>query len=62
MPQSVVRGVSGQGWDYMIVRRGIAPQARLSPLGFVFVAKLNNRLAVISGVSRNPLVSLVWGN
>ena len=62
MPPSVVRGTSGQGWDYVIVRRGIAPlNSPESRLGFVFVAKLNNRLAVISGVSRDPLVSTCMG-
>jgi len=62
MPPSIVRGTSGQGWDYVIVRRGIAPRGSPeSRLGFVFVAKLNNRLAVISGVSRDPLVSSCMG-
>jgi len=62
MPQSVVRGTSGQGWDYVIVRRGIAPRGSPeSRLGFVFVAKLNDRLAIISGVSRDPLVSTCFG-
>lgn len=62
MPQSVVRGTSGQGWDYVIVKRGIAPPgSRESRLGFVFVAQLNNRLAVISGVSKDPLVSTCLG-
>jgi len=62
MPQSLVRGTSGHGWDYAIVRRGIAPPGSPeSRLGFVFVAKLNQRLAVISGVSRDPLVSTCLG-
>lgn len=62
MPPSVVRGTSGQGWDYVMVRRGIAPlNSPESRLGFVFVAKLNNRLAVISGVSRDPLISTCMG-
>lgn len=62
MPPSVVRGTSGQGWDYVMVRRGIAPlNSPESRLGFVFVAKLNNRLAVISGVSKDPLVSTCMG-
>ena len=62
MPSSVVRGTSGQGWDYVIVRRGIAPRG--SPearLAFAFVARLNDRLAVISGVSKDPLVSTCFG-
>lgn len=62
MPESVVRGTSGQGWDYVIVKKGIAPPgSRESRLGFVFVAQLNNRLAVISGVSKDPLVSTCFG-
>jgi hypothetical protein len=62
MPQSIVRGTSGQGWDYVVVRRGIAPPGSPeSRLGFVFVARLNNRLAVISGVSKDPLVSTCMG-
>lgn len=62
MPPSIVRGTSGQGWDYAIVRRGIAPPGSPeSRLGFVFVAKLDGRLAVISGVSRDPLVSTCMG-
>jgi hypothetical protein len=62
MPQSDVHGVSGQGWEYVIVKRGIAPRgSRESRLGFVFVAKLNNRLAVISGLSKDPLVSACMG-
>src|SRR5215467_8331665 len=62
MPSSVVRGTSGQGWDYVVVRRGVGPPGSPeSRLGFVFVAKLNDRLAVISGVSRDPLVSTCMG-
>jgi hypothetical protein len=62
MPASLVRGTSGQGWDYVIVRRGIAPPGSPeSRLGFVFVARLSDRLAVISGVSRDPLVSTCMG-
>ncbi len=62
MPASIVHGVSGQGWEYVVIRRGIAPRgSRESRLGFVFVAKLNNRLAVISGVSKDPLVSTCLG-
>lgn len=62
MPSSDVRGTSGQGWDYVVVRRGIAPRGSPeSRLGFVMVAKLNDRLAVISGVSKDPLVSTCFG-
>jgi len=61
-PESTIHGLSGQGWEYVIVRRGIAPpNSRESRLGFVMVAKLNNRLAVISGLSKDPLVSACMG-
>ena len=61
-PETVVHGYSGQGWEYVIIRRGIAPpNSAESRLGFVMVAKLNNRLAVISGVSKDPLVSACMG-
>jgi hypothetical protein len=62
-PESTIHGYSGQGWEYVIVRKGIAqpnnPQE--SRLGFVMVAKLDNRLAVISGLSKDPLVSACMG-
>jgi hypothetical protein len=62
MPSSVARGTSGQGWDYVIVRRGVGPRGSTeSRLGFVLVVKLNARLAVISGVSQDPLVSTCMG-
>jgi hypothetical protein len=62
MPESIVHGTSGAGWDYVIVRRGIAPSnSPESRLGFVMVAKLDNRLAVISGLSKDPLVSACMG-
>jgi len=61
-PESVVHGSSGQGWEYVIVRKGIAPRnSQESRLGFVMVAKLDNRLAVISGLSKDPLVSACMG-
>lgn len=62
MPSSDVRGTSGQGWNYVVVRRGVAPRGSPeSRLGFVMVARLNDRLAVISGVSKDPLVSTCFG-
>lgn len=62
MEPSLTRGTSGMGWDYVIVRRGVAPPGSPeSRLAFTLVAKLNNRLAVISGVSRDPLVSTCMG-
>jgi hypothetical protein len=62
MPASIVHGVSGQGWEYVIIRRGIAPRGSPeSRLGMIFVANLGNRLAVIRGLSKDPLVSLCMG-
>jgi hypothetical protein len=62
-PESIIHGYSGHGWEYVIIRRGIAqpnnPQE--SRLGFVMVAKLDNRIAVISGLSKDPLVSACMG-
>jgi len=62
MPPVLLRGTSGQGWDYAMLKRGIGPRG--SPetrLGFVLVAKLNDRLAVISGLSKDTLVSACFG-
>src|ERR1044071_208358 len=62
MPNSIVHGVSGQGWEYVMIRRGVAPHGSPeSRMGFVFVAKLDSRLAVISGVSKDPLVRTCMG-
>ena len=60
--ESIVHGMSGQGWEYVIIKRGIAPpNSQESRLGFVMVAKLDNRIAVISGLSKDPLVSACMG-
>src|SRR5262249_35445828 len=62
MPPVMIRGTSGQGWDYVIVKRGIAPPN--SPevrLGFAMVARLGDREAAISGLSKDPLVSFCFG-
>ena len=66
MPPIMARGASGQGWDYLILRRGISKSAGPSGpyamlLGFVFVARLNNNVAVISGISKDSLVSACFG-
>lgn len=66
MPPTMARGTSGQGWDYLILRRGISKSAGPSGpyamlLGFVFVARLNNSVAVISGLSKDSLVSACFG-
>jgi hypothetical protein len=62
MPPVLVRGTSGQGWDYAILKRGVGPRG--SPetrLAFLLAARLNDRLAVISGLSKDPLVSACFG-
>jgi hypothetical protein len=62
MPPVMVRGTSGQGWDYAMVKRGIGPRG--SPetrLGFALVAKLNDHIAAITGLSKDPLVSACFG-
>ncbi len=66
MPQILIRGRSGQGWDYLILKRGIGkPNGPGGPFetlqGFVLVARLNSNLAVISGISKAPLVSSCFG-
>jgi hypothetical protein len=63
LQSSMVRGTSGQGWDYLMVKRGIAkPGGQYETLlGFVLVARLDNRLAVISGLSKEPLISACMG-
>lgn len=68
LPPITIHGVSGQGWEYLIVKKGIrhpgfgpGGQPWETFVGFVFVAKLNNRVAVISGMSRDSLVSNCFG-
>ena len=68
LPPVVIHGLSGQGWEYLIVKRGIrhpgsAPNGQPweTFVGFVLVAKLNNRVAVVSGLSRDALVSNCFG-
>jgi hypothetical protein len=64
----IARGVAAQGWDYAIVRRGIALRgAPVEPLrerqlfGFVMVAQLGTRVATVFGMSLDPLVSSCFG-
>jgi hypothetical protein len=60
---SIVRGRSVQGWDYFIIKADITkPGGNYTPqFGFVFVARIGNRLAAISGMSKDPLVSACFG-
>ena len=57
----LIRGVSPQGWEYYIIKRAIGHQGNGTIAGFVFVAKLGNSLASVSGVSKDPLVSNCFG-
>jgi len=60
---SFVRGTSAQGWDYFMIKNAIQPPSGQYQVvfGFVFVANLGNRVAVISGLSKDPLVSACFG-
>jgi len=60
---SIIRGVSAQGWEYFMIKNAIQPPNGNYQIvwGFVFVAGLGNRLAVISGISKDPLVSACFG-
>jgi hypothetical protein len=55
----LVRGKAPQGWDYALLRRGIVwpanPDAQLG--GFVMVAKLDGRVAIVSFLSKDPRLS-----
>ena len=55
----LIRGVSAQGWEYAIVHRDMAapgsPDATLT--GFVMMARLGNREAMISWLSKAQLYS-----
>jgi hypothetical protein len=60
---SIIRGYSPQGWEYFIIKQGLKPRAgNYSDIFvFVFVAKLGVRMAVITGISKDPLVSNCFG-
>jgi len=60
---SIVRGTSAQGWDYFMIKNAIRITGSNYEIlfGFVFVAGLGNRVAVISGISKDPLVSSCFG-
>lgn len=60
---SMVRGISPQGWEYFIIKRGIVrPGGNYQAwFGFVCVIKLGDRLAAMSGISKDPLVSSCFG-
>lgn len=60
---SITRGTSAQGWNYFMIKNTIqiATGNYAVLYGFVFVAGLGNRVAVISGLSKDPLVSSCFG-
>ena len=60
----LVRGVAPQGWEYAMLRRGILwpanPDAQLG--GFIMVARLGDRVAVVSFLSKDPRFSDCYMN
>jgi hypothetical protein len=59
---SALRGVSAQGWEYFIAKRGMGARGDAQDLyGFLLVAGLGARVAAVSGVSKDPLVSSCFG-
>jgi len=60
---SSIRGYSPQGWEYFIIKQGLKPRAgNYSDIFvFVFVARLGAQMAVITGISKDPLVSNCFG-
>lgn len=65
---ALIRGVSAQGWPYVMVKQGIAlrgsPRDPLSEqqfFYFIMTAKLGNRVAAVWGLSKDPLVSACFG-
>jgi hypothetical protein len=64
-----IRGVAAQGWEYLLIKRGIAlrgsPRGPLQEqvfFGFVMVAKLGDRIGAVTGFSKDPLVSSCFGS
>ena len=62
-PNSMIRGISPQGWEYFIIKNAIVLRGGdfQTMFGFAFVAKLGNQVAAISGISKDPLVSSCFG-
>jgi hypothetical protein len=63
---TVIHGQSGHGWEYVILKNGIRKppmggQRFMTLYGFVFVAKLQGHIGVISGMGKEPLVSACFG-
>lgn len=59
---SLIRGISGAGWNYVIVKKGIGRHGPYESLmGSLMAAQLNNALALILTISKDPLVSTCLG-
>jgi hypothetical protein len=60
---SMIKGISPQGWEYFIAKRAIVLRGGdyQKMFGFAFVARLGNQVAAISGISKDPLVSSCFG-
>ncbi|HVU54221.1 MAG TPA: hypothetical protein VHD83_04160 [Puia sp.] len=60
---SMIRGISPQGWEYFMLKNALQiPNGNYQMMyGFIFVAVLGPRLAIISGISKDPLVSACFG-
>jgi hypothetical protein len=58
----LIRGTSGAGWDYVIIKQGVGRHGPYQTLmGSVMAAKLNNSVAIVSTLSKVPLVSSCLG-
>ena len=60
-PNSIIKGISPQGWEYVIIKKSIGINGYATVFGFLFVARLGNQLAPISGISKDPMVSACFG-
>jgi hypothetical protein len=61
---TLYRGTAAQGWDYFVIKRSI--RGRVGEYGSLLgttllAAQLGNRLAVITGTGKDPLVSMCFG-
>lgn len=61
-PLTLGRGISPQGWEYFTIRKSIGGQVGDSLLGVtVLVAKQGNEVATVVATSKDPLVSMCFG-
>jgi hypothetical protein len=62
VPTTIIRGTSGAGWDYLIVKQGIGIRGPYETMmGSVMVANLNGTIAVVSTIAKQPLISSCLG-